>query len=165
MHANNIFNKTSDEMIHFLDVAMDRNRFEVTVNQKNVHLTFTEFKLLEYLICHADRAVSREELLKEIWAIPESIETRATDDMVKRLRKKLKAAGTDAMIITVRGYGFMIAKNHQPKNTSKKLIVHSSELHETIDSICSHDNNNRYETVTLKIKKLNDQYIIDVLTL
>ncbi|MBS7527333.1 winged helix-turn-helix transcriptional regulator [Fusibacter paucivorans] len=162
MHVNNFLNKTHDEAIHFLDVIMDQNRFEVTVKQKPVDLTFTEFKLLEYLICHADRAVSREELLKEIWAIPESIETRATDDMVKRLRKKLKAANADAMIVTVRGFGFMIAKNHHPKLADAQIIVPAHELHKTIDYICSNAQNN-HSAATIKIKKLNDQYIIDIL--
>jgi DNA-binding winged helix-turn-helix (wHTH) protein len=164
MSVQNIKIIRHDEEIRFLDVVMDRNRFEVIIKQKPVYLTFTEFKLLEYLICNVDRAVSREELLKEIWSIPETIETRATDDMIKRLRKKIKAAGSDACIVTVRGFGFMIAKCHDPASPSKKMTVPKSELAEVIDTICTAGKNSGSQTVTFKIKKLDDQYVINVLS-
>lgn len=53
-------------------------------------------------------AVSREELLNEIWGYSASVETRVTDDTIKRLRKKLKDSGSKVRIETIWGYGFRL---------------------------------------------------------
>ena len=91
----------------------------LTINEKTrtavlsgnvLTLTPTEFGFLSYLIREKDRAVSREELLAELWGFSRDADTRATDDLVKRLRKKLKNAGADFEIETVWGYGFRLVK-------------------------------------------------------
>ncbi len=71
-------------------------------------LTPTEFLLLAYLLRQGDRAVSREELLKNVWKYDFEVDTRATDDVMKRLRKKLLQAGAAIRIETVWGFGFRI---------------------------------------------------------
>jgi len=63
------------------------------------------------LLQNITRAVSREELLKNVWKFDFEIDTRATDDVVKRLRKKLALAGADIRIDTVWGYGFKLCKD------------------------------------------------------
>ena len=74
----------------------------------NIGLTQLEFSLLTYLVERKCYAVSREELLREIWKIPTSIETRATDDTIKRIRRKLTDHQANLSIDTIRGYGFII---------------------------------------------------------
>lgn len=69
-------------------------------------LSPTEYELLKYLMLHADRAVSREELLNQVWGFGTAVETRATDDTVRRLRQKLDNCG--ASIEAVWGYGFRL---------------------------------------------------------
>lgn len=71
-----------------------------------LELSPTEFNFLTYMIKHREKAVSREELLKNIWQYDYHVDTRATDDTVKRLRKKLKGTGTG--IGAVWGYGFKL---------------------------------------------------------
>ena len=78
------------------------------VNGKNIRLTRLEYKTLVYLLERSNTAISREELLKVIWQLPCQIETRATDDTVKRLRKKLKDYKANLQVETVRGFGFII---------------------------------------------------------
>ncbi|GAB6108207.1 winged helix-turn-helix domain-containing protein [Fusibacter bizertensis] len=78
------------------------------VNGKNIHLTRLEYKTLVYLVERSNTAISRDELLKVIWQLPCQIETRATDDTIKRLRKKLKAYKVNLNIETIRGFGFII---------------------------------------------------------
>ncbi|OJV66520.1 MAG: hypothetical protein BGO41_03605 [Clostridiales bacterium 38-18] len=78
------------------------------VNGKNIRLTRLEYKTLAYLMARRNMAVSRDELLKVIWQLPCPIETRATDDTVKRLRKKLRDHKVNISIETIRGYGFII---------------------------------------------------------
>ncbi len=71
-------------------------------------LTPTEFLLLAYLLRQGERAVSREELLKNVWKYDFEVDTRATDDVMKRLRKKLSQAGAELRIETVWGFGFRV---------------------------------------------------------
>ncbi|GAU76164.1 winged helix-turn-helix domain-containing protein [Fusibacter sp. 3D3] len=83
----------------------------VEVSGNEIALTRLEYQFLVYLAEHENKAISREELLNEIWQIEYPIETRATDDTVKRLRKKLKEAQAQIQIETIRGFGFIIKKN------------------------------------------------------
>ena len=69
-------------------------------------LTPTEYEVLKYLMLHADQAVSREDLLKAVWGFDTVVETRATDDTVRRLRRKLDGAGVK--IAAVWGFGFRL---------------------------------------------------------
>lgn len=62
--------------------------------------------LLCYLIENKDRAISRDELLNRLWGYNSEVETRASDDTVRRLRKKL--SGSRTLIDTVWGFGFRL---------------------------------------------------------
>ena len=53
--------------------------------------------------------MSREELLKALWDIDWQADTRVADDLVKRLRRKLRAAGGGVNVETVWGFGFRIS--------------------------------------------------------
>ena len=77
---------------------------------KMIKLTQLEFKLLKYLLEHKEEAVARTALLTEIWGYADAVETRAADDAIKRLRKKLREAGGNILIETVWGYGFKLIK-------------------------------------------------------
>ena len=75
-------------------------------HEKPLALTPTEYEVLKYLMIHAERAVSREELLNTVWGYETAVETRATDDTVRRLRQKLEGCGVS--IAAVWGYGFRL---------------------------------------------------------
>jgi DNA-binding response OmpR family regulator len=62
--------------------------------------------LLTYLFDNSDRAVSRYELLRNVWKFDFEVDSRATDDVLKRLRKKL--ACSTVGIESVWGYGFKL---------------------------------------------------------
>lgn len=78
--------------------------------EKPIKLTNTEFELLKLLIQKQDTAVSRDELLTQVWGYESNVETRVTDDTIKRLRKKLRQVESDVQIETVWGYGFKLVK-------------------------------------------------------
>lgn len=101
--------KKENDCITCGDLKIDKARREVTKNGETVDLTATEFNVLTYLAENSERAVSRDELLQKLWDFSnESIDTRATDDTMKRLRKKLNECGSEVVIETVRGFGFRI---------------------------------------------------------
>jgi two-component system, OmpR family, phosphate regulon response regulator PhoB len=85
-----------------LDAATHRIAFE----GEALRLGPTEFKLLQYLMRHAERVHSRSSLLDNVWGDHVFIEERTVDVHVKRLRESLGAAG--AMVETVRGAGYRL---------------------------------------------------------
>ena len=85
-----------------LDAATHRISFQL----QELKLGPTEFKLLHYLMKHAERVHSRSALLDKVWGDHVFIEERTVDVHVKRLREALGAAGT--MVETVRGAGYRL---------------------------------------------------------
>ncbi len=75
-------------------------------------LSPTEYEVLKYLMLRTGKAVSREELLNQVWGFGSAVETRATDDTVRRLRQKID--GSHATIEAVWGYGFRLKAEDSP---------------------------------------------------
>jgi len=98
----------SSEIINIADVSINADMKQAMLADKNIGLTGMEFSLLHYLINNRNRAVGRSELLENVWGFDIEVSTRATDDMIKRMRKKLSDAGSILKIDTVRGFGFTI---------------------------------------------------------
>ena len=92
------------------DRRIDLVRREVAgaEGEQPASLTGLETALLEHLARHPGRPVERAELLRCVWGInPVGVDTRTVDMAVMRLREKIGAAGTDA-VVTVRGKGYML---------------------------------------------------------
>ena len=98
--------KSTDEMA-FGDLSVDASSFSCKVLDNELKLTKTEFQVLSLLLSTPEKAVSRDKLLSDIWGCSE-VETRVTDDTMKRLRKKLKDAGSRVHIETIWGFGFKL---------------------------------------------------------
>ena len=79
-------------------------------------LSERESHLLRYLVSHQQRAVSRDELLANVWQIsPRGLSTRTVDMHVARLREKLRDNGGESQVLlTVRGKGYMFAGEAEP---------------------------------------------------
>jgi len=88
------------------DIVINVDKKQAEFNGKNIGLTGTEFNLLYYLAKNKNRAVSRSELLDKVWGFENYVETRATDDTIKRLRKKLSDSGSSLKIVW--GFGFKV---------------------------------------------------------
>jgi two-component system phosphate regulon response regulator PhoB len=87
------------------DLVLDADTYRVTFRDQLLKLGPTEFKLLYYLMTHAERVHSRSQLLDKVWGDHVYIEERTVDVHVKRLREALgEVAGQ--MIETVRGAGY-----------------------------------------------------------
>jgi two-component system response regulator VicR len=84
---------------------------EVRLEGAPLSLTRLEFDLLETLARHAGQALSREQLLNQVWSYDYYGDARAVDSAVKRLRVKLRQAGCDPdAISTVRGVGYRLER-------------------------------------------------------
>lgn len=80
----------------------------IMVNDRAVEVTTREFELLSLLVQHPQRTFNRQELLDRVWGYDYEGSERAVDDVVKRLRKKLKACGCDTTVKTIWGYGYRL---------------------------------------------------------
>jgi two-component system phosphate regulon response regulator PhoB len=94
-------------------ILIDRSAHRVTVDNAELDLTPTEFKLLVTLAERRGRVQSRALLLEIVWDAAPDIQTRTVDMHVQRLRTKLGAAGE--LIETVRGFGYRL-RAAQPRS-------------------------------------------------
>jgi len=89
------------EVDHFV---VDRNAFEIRLDDRKLDLTTTEFKLLALLIERRGKVQSRDELLYDVWGYKNAIDTRTVDTHMRRLREKLREHSP--RLETVRGEGY-----------------------------------------------------------
>ena len=79
------------------------------VKEHDIGLTMTEFSLLGCLMEHGGTAIPRNEILDKVWGIDSTeIETRVVDETVRRVRQKMKTAGSKVRISAVWGYGYKL---------------------------------------------------------
>ena len=95
-----------NDSVKVAELTLDAATHRVFSREREVKVGPTEFKLLHYLMKHAERVHSRSQLLDKVWGDHVFIEERTVDVHVKRLREALGAAG--AMVETVRGSGYRI---------------------------------------------------------
>ncbi|MBI5686531.1 MAG: response regulator transcription factor [Verrucomicrobia bacterium] len=98
----------SAEVLKLGDIVVDRAKHVVTVKNKPVELTTTEFKLLAMLMERRGRVQSRDRLLTDVWGYEGDVDTRTVDTHVRRLREKLGKAAD--CIETIRGVGYRFAE-------------------------------------------------------
>ncbi|MEO6829840.1 MAG: response regulator transcription factor [Acidobacteriaceae bacterium] len=90
-------------------IAVDRRRSRVTRNGTTVDLAPREYTLLCYFLDHADRTITREELLREVWSYRFIPSTRTVDVHVGALRQKLEEDPKQPkLLITVQGQGYCL---------------------------------------------------------
>lgn len=99
---------SNKRIVTISDISLNYDTKQAIVNGNPINLTVMEISLLYYLIQNKNKAVSRSELLDKVWGFENKVETRATDDMIKRIRKKLTDAGSLLNIHTIWGFGFTI---------------------------------------------------------
>jgi len=88
-------------------ITIDTERHVVTVDGRGVTLTAKEFLLLEYLLQHRGRVLSRDLLLTDVWGYRYTGGTRTVDVHVRRLREKLPVL-VDGLV-TVKQFGYKLA--------------------------------------------------------
>ncbi|HYM13270.1 MAG TPA: response regulator transcription factor, partial [Bryobacterales bacterium] len=88
-------------------LTIDPGAFKVMVQQREIEVSATEFRLLEFLARHPGRVFSREQLLDAVWRETRFVTPRSVDVYVRRLREKIEADPENpAYIVTVRGAGY-----------------------------------------------------------
>jgi DNA-binding response OmpR family regulator len=97
------------------EVTLDRRLRQARSGGKALDLSSREFELLEYLLDHADRVVTRDELLRAVWGYSAAPLTRTVDNFVAKLRKKVEEDPRHPRhILTVHGTGYRLVRSLEP---------------------------------------------------
>ncbi|MFC1553281.1 response regulator [candidate division KSB1 bacterium] len=98
---------TEEEIIKIGDsIRIDSEKYKVYVNDNEINLTTTEFRILKILSQKIDKVYSRSEILDDLWGSDKYVVDRTIDVHIKHLREKLGAAGN--IIKNVRGIGYKV---------------------------------------------------------
>ena len=114
-------------LVKVAGLSLDSSTYRVVYNDQMLKLGPTEFKLLHYLMNHAERVHSRAQLLDKVWGDHVFIEERTVDVHVKRLREAMADAGP--MIETVRGAGYRLTAQPVRPPSSTPSSLPSAPLH------------------------------------
>jgi len=99
------------EVVTFDGISADFTKMEVTRDGQSIALTAQEFKTLKFLVQNADRVISRDELLNEVWGYQNYPSTRTVDNHILKLRQKLERDPANPIHFrTVHGVGYKFVR-------------------------------------------------------
>jgi DNA-binding response OmpR family regulator len=93
-------------------LLLDRETYHFTFHKKRAYLTPKEFMLLEYLMKHAGKVVSREMLLEHVWDSSVDQFSKSIDMHIMNLRKKIDPRDKDAFIRARPGRGYTVGERN-----------------------------------------------------
>lgn len=96
----------ADNRLAYGGLSVDLDRHVVKIDDREVRLTAKEFLLLQYLMQHRGRVLSRDLLLSDVWSYSYTGGTRTVDVHVRRLREKVPMLAT--AIVTVKQFGYKL---------------------------------------------------------
>lgn len=97
-----------DDLLRLGGIALDRQRYRVTVDARAVSLTTRELELLALLMQHPGRVFRRDDLILSLWGYDYCGDGRVVDTNIKTLRKKLGTAGRHIQTVIGIGYRFEV---------------------------------------------------------
>jgi DNA-binding response OmpR family regulator len=101
--------RTKDDvkMLTLGNITIDKSKFQVFVDNKEVYLTQREFELLEYLIKNKGQVCTRTKIIEDVWDIHFEYDTGVIDVFMNSIRKKLNLTKDQELIKTIRGVGYI----------------------------------------------------------
>ena len=94
--------------IRVADLSIEMTQHRAFRGSREIHLTPTEFRLLEFLMRHEGRVATRQAILDAVWGPAENIEENTLDAFVRLLRRKVDENESVKLIHTVRGFGYSL---------------------------------------------------------
>ena len=98
-----------EETLSIGKLTLDTATHRVLLNNKEIHLGPTEYRLLKFFMTHTERVYSRTQLLDYVWGETTYIDERTVDVHIRRLRMALEIGDMDKIIQTVRGTGYRLS--------------------------------------------------------
>lgn len=101
----------ADQTLTHKGLSLDPVKLKVTLDDRNLNLTSSEYKLLHALMSAPGKVFSRDELLDRFYQHGETVVDRVIDVHIGKLRQKIESdPANPQMIITVRGFGYRFAE-------------------------------------------------------
>ena len=100
--------ETASTRLEVADLVLDRDRHRVTRAGQTIRLQPREMRLLEYLMRHAGKVVTRTMLLEQVWDYHFDPQTNVIDVHISRLRAKIDRDYNPPLLHTVRGAGYRL---------------------------------------------------------
>lgn len=96
------------------DLVLDVIALRTFRGGREIHLSHTEFRLLELLVRNAGRVVSRPDILEKVWGNGRDVTENTLDAFVRLLRKKVDQDAENKLIRTHRGFGYSVGAEQVP---------------------------------------------------
>ncbi len=93
------------------DLVLNPASHQVTRGEQKIHLSPTEFRLLELLMRRSGRVVRRDSIVEAVWDFDHDVEENTLDTFIRLLRSKVDRDPDHKLIQTVRGVGYTIREN------------------------------------------------------
>ena len=100
--------KQDNEVLQFSDLELNTNTKQAARNGNIINLTAKEYLLLEYFMKNRNRVLSRQTILENVWNINFDTNTNIVDVYVNYVRNKIQPMGTDKLIHTAIGLGYIL---------------------------------------------------------
>ncbi len=101
----------SQDQVRFDDLSLDVAGRRVFRDGEAIELTVKEFELLKYLMDHPGEALTREQILENVWGYDFMGESNVIEVYIRYLRLKLEEGGGKRLIQTVRGVGYVLRES------------------------------------------------------
>jgi len=105
--------QSSSPVLRIADLTLDPVTRKATRDGKSTSLSATEYSLLEYMMRHADRVLTRSEILDHVWQYDFGGTDNVLDVYIGYLRQKLDKGHNQRLIHTVRGVGFRMGADEE----------------------------------------------------
>ena len=89
------------------DLELDTTTYEVKRGEKPIELSKKEFALLEFLLRHKDKVLTKDQIIQNVWDYEANVLPNTVEVYIKYLRKKVDA-GAKPLIETIRGFGYKL---------------------------------------------------------
>jgi DNA-binding response OmpR family regulator len=96
------------EVLTVGDLQLDLEQRQARRGDRSIELTAKEFQLLEYLMRHAGRLLTKDQILQHVWGYDAEVSSNVTEIYIHYLRDKIDRGFAEPLIRTVRGAGYML---------------------------------------------------------
>ncbi|MBE6464301.1 MAG: response regulator transcription factor [Eggerthellaceae bacterium] len=98
------------EKLTFSDLSLDLKSYDLSCDNKSIHLSFKEFGIMKTFMSNPRQTISKELLIDRVWGSDSTAEDNNVESYIRFVRKKLDFLGSDAHIETLRKAGYRLVE-------------------------------------------------------
>jgi two-component system response regulator MprA len=110
----------NERPLAFADLRMDPVSMDVRRGDRQMELTRTEWLLLELFLRNPERVLSRDLIHDRVWGFDAGASSNSLEVYMGYLRRKLEAGGEPRVLLTVRGFGYVLREPELPSGNGER---------------------------------------------